>query len=159
MVGELCGEIMAESDLAAALERFRVSDEKSREHMQLMPGAQIFLQTLHAEGQEMWILTGTPQEVIETTLQVFALRGFFTGVLGSPPGKSEHLCAHLPALGNDPRQGLFIGDSPHDQASAREVGMPFIGLAQEPQDRDAFDPDYGLGHVTSLADLLPWPRT
>jgi HAD superfamily hydrolase (TIGR01509 family) len=159
MVSELCGETMSDIELADALERFRVSDEKSREQMQLMPGALTFLQAMQTDGQETWILTGTPQEVIETTLQVFALRPFFAGVLGSPPGKSEYLRAHLPALGNDPRRGLFIGDSPHDQAAAREVGMPFIGLAQESQDIAAFDPGFSLGHVPSLANLLPWPRT
>lgn len=159
MVAELCGESMTPQALAEALERFRVSDEANRARMRLMPGAKDFLKALNQAGQEMWILTGTPQEVIEKTLELFDLRVYFTGILGSPPGKTEHLRAHLPALGNDPSQGLFIGDSPQDQIAAIETGMPFIGIAQEPQEIEAFEGKHLLGHVKSLADLLPWPRT
>lgn len=159
MVAELCGEAMTPHDLEAALERFRVSDESNRSRMRLMPGAEDFLKALQQVGQDMWILTGTPQAVIEKTLEVFALSAYFTGILGSPPGKTEHLKEHLPALGNDPSRGLFIGDSPQDQIAAIETGMPFIGIAQEPQEIAAFDDKHLLGHVKNLADLLPWPRT
>jgi HAD superfamily hydrolase (TIGR01509 family) len=157
MMRECCRMECSETVLAEALERFRLSDEASRTGLRFMPGADIFLQAAFESGQDQWILTGTPKEVIETTLAHFGLRKWFQGVLGSPPGKSEHFVEQLKLFGLKPQDCLFIGDSPQDLAAARSVGIPFIGLAQTPQDRQAMDLGYAQDFIPSLAALLPWP--
>jgi HAD superfamily hydrolase (TIGR01509 family) len=157
MMEECCRLACDALMLQDALERFRQSDEKSRETLQLMPGALSFLDAVFNAGQDLWILTGTPQEVIQVTLNHFDLRRFFTGVLGSPPGKAEHFQKELRATGFHPQECLFIGDSPQDLAAAKAVGIPFIGLAQTSQDRKAMDLGYAFDFIQTLADLLPWP--
>ncbi len=156
MAHECCGIELSAAQLNECLQRFTEKDEANREHLQMMPGALEFLRQVRDSQQDTWILTGTPQDVIETTLNRFDLRQYFGGVLGSPPGKAEHLRQQLQTLSIRADQGLFIGDSPHDLASAREVGMPFIGLAQTAEDRAAMDFGYARGFICSLADLLPW---
>jgi phosphoglycolate phosphatase-like HAD superfamily hydrolase len=157
MALECCGVTLNSHQLEECLQRFTAKDEANREHLCLMPGTKTFLQAAAESEQDLWILTGTPQEVIEKTLGFFDLGHFFNGVLGSPPGKAEHMRNQCGQDSLRFDECLFIGDSPHDMASAMEVGMPFIGFAQTTQDKEAMDSGYSRGFISSLADLLPWP--
>jgi phosphoglycolate phosphatase-like HAD superfamily hydrolase len=154
MVQELLGHVMDESELAEAVERFRISDEANRSRMQLLPGALEFLAQAKAWNIPMFILTGTPQEVIEETLRHFDLNRFFEMVLGSPPDKTTHLLEHTQTVLGGPQACLFVGDSPMDQAAAKAAQVPFAGLAAEKQDMDAFDPNYLSKRLNSLLDLV-----
>jgi HAD superfamily hydrolase (TIGR01549 family) len=128
MYESLSGKQMAPDAAARALDRFREHDEASREKMRLMDGARDFLETARARGIPMTIVTGTPQEVIERTLEHFSLRGFFARVWGTPGSKPEHLTRLAKQAGVDPARCLYVGDAIMDQEAAQAAGMAFAGV-------------------------------
>ncbi len=154
MVRELGDASMSESEITAALERFRLSDEANRMHMQFMPGALEFLRAAKSAKLSTYVLTGTPQEVIETTIRHFELQSYFEGVLGSPTDKATHLREYTQALPGGAGACLFVGDSPKDQEASLQVRVPFAGLATQAEDMAAFDAENMIASLGSLADLL-----
>lgn len=154
MVRELGQMEMSERELASALERFRLSDESNRSRMEFMPGALEFLRAAKSAKLSTYILTGTPQEVIETTVRHFELKDYFEGILGSPPDKATHLREYTQALPGGVRASLFVGDSPKDQEASMQVGVPFAGLATDAEDLAAFDAANMVVRLHSLTDLI-----
>ncbi|MBW8887383.1 MAG: HAD family hydrolase [Fibrobacteres bacterium] len=128
MYQSLTGKPMSAEAAARAVDRFREHDEASREKMRLMAGAREFLEAARACGIPMIIVTGTPQEVIERTLEHFSLRGFFAQVHGSPGSKPEHLTRLAKEAGADPARCLYVGDAIMDQEAAQSAGMAFAGV-------------------------------
>jgi HAD superfamily hydrolase (TIGR01549 family) len=137
---------------ARALERFREHDEASREKMRLKDGAGEFLLAARDRGLPLFIVTGTPQDVIERTIAHFSLGRWFAGVHGTPGGKADHLRRLAAASGAQPARCLYVGDAILDQEAALAAGMPFAGL------NNGDDPFRGEGlslEIRSLRDLVP----
>jgi len=155
MVRELLGQEMSGPEIEAALARFRESDEANRSRMRFMPGAVEFFEAAGHADIPLFILTGTPQDVIEVTVDIFHIRKYFEGILGSPPGKVLHLQEQARAQGIELQAGLFVGDSPKDQEAARIAGIPFVGLAASEEEANAFGRDHLQFQIQSLEDLLP----
>jgi phosphoglycolate phosphatase-like HAD superfamily hydrolase len=112
----------------ACLARFTEHDEASRARMVLKDGAADFLESARASGIPLAIVTGTPQEAIDRTVDLFDLRRFFVRVCGVPGTKVEHLGALIGGFGLDPARCLFVGDAALDQDSATAAGVPFAGV-------------------------------
>jgi len=128
MYESLSGKAMPPDAAARAVDRFREHDEASREKMRLMDGARDFLDAARTRGIPMTIVTGTPQEVIDRTLDHFSLRGFFAQVWGTPGSKPEHLERLARLAGADPEYCLYVGDAIMDQEAAQAAGMAFAGV-------------------------------
>lgn len=152
MYESLSGKPMPPGLAARALERFRESDEANRENMRLMAGARDFLDAARARGIPMAVVTGTPQEVIDRTLDHFALRNYFAQVCGSPGTKLEHLERLAKAAGADPARCLYIGDAIMDQEAALAAGMAFAGVNNGD---DPFRPEGLSVEVRGLGELIP----
>jgi phosphoglycolate phosphatase len=128
MYASLSGKPMPPELAARALDRFREHDEASREKMRLMDGARDFLDAARARAIPMAIVTGTPQEVIDRTVDHFSLRGYFSRVLGAPVAKAEHLTNLTRQVGVDPSRCLYVGDAIMDEEAAQAAGMAFAGV-------------------------------
>jgi len=153
MYESLTGKPIPPEAAARAVDRFREHDEASRVKMRLMDGARDFLEAARARGIPMAIVTGTPQEVIEKTLEHFSLRGYFTGVRGTPGSKAEHLTRLAKQAGADPARCLYVGDAIKDQEAAQEAGMAFAGVDNGDH---PFRAEGLSAAVGGLGDLIPF---
>lgn len=148
----LSGKPMPEALAAEALVRFGEHDEASRARMVLKAGALDFLSAAKSLGIPLAIVTGTPQEVIERTVDCFSLRSFFARVCGSPPAKPEHLARLAGEFGFAPAACLYVGDAIKDQEAAVATRMPFAGVNNGD---DPFRPEGLSLEVGALAALIP----
>lgn len=123
----LGGAEMPEALYEEALQRFTARDEENRLRMRFIPGALEFLQT-ESRRRPLALITGTPQEVIDKTVEVFGLAPYFRRICGTPKTKPEHLRELLREWGLKAEETLFVGDSVQDQNGAREAGVPFVGI-------------------------------
>lgn len=113
---------------ARVLERFAEEDIRLRPGMTLMPGAEGFLEEALRRGMPLTVVTGTPQEVVDGTVERFGLGRYFREVHGWPPLKAEHLAA-LPARhGLHPDEALYVGDAVQDINAAESAGVPFVAV-------------------------------
>jgi HAD superfamily hydrolase (TIGR01549 family) len=113
---------------ARVLERFAEEDIRLRPRMKLMPGAEGFLEEAGRRGMPLTVVTGTPQEVVDGTVERFALGRFFREVHGWPPLKAEHLAALPARQGLRPDETLYVGDAVQDINAAESAGMPFVAV-------------------------------
>jgi len=92
-----------------------------------VPGAREFLNEFSTKIP-LYISSVTPQSEL---LEIVAARGIapmVQGIFGNPPWrKPDAICEILKRENADPSEVVFIGDSPSDFYSAKEVGVRFIG--------------------------------
>lgn len=91
-----------------------------------VPGALDFLRS-RARTHRLFVASAAPEDELREIVEERGLTPYFEQVNGSPRSKPEILGDLLEASGLDPRQALFIGDAPADQAAAAEVGVWFVG--------------------------------
>lgn len=97
----------------------------------LIPGA---LDTLVKwQGKlDMYVCSGAPKSELETILNERGLSGYFNGIYGSPPVKSELLRQIVNLAAKVlPEQTLMVGDASTDRDAAEEVGTLFYGVGPE----------------------------
>lgn len=97
------------------------------QHCALIPGAQDVL--AYWRGRlPMFVCSGTPQEELQSVLQLRGLDGYFDAIYGSPPAKAE-LLAHIVRTEKlDPADVLMVGDAPTDRDAADYAGTMFYGV-------------------------------
>lgn len=88
------------------------------------------LEALKAGGWALGVCTNKPQRPAELVLEGLGLAGYFGAVVGGdvlPVLKPDPapLIHCLTALGGDPAQAIFVGDSEVDAATAAAAKMPF----------------------------------
>jgi len=77
---------------------------------------------------------------------------FFSDDFG---GKEKELPPLLAALGLEPAEALYVGDTHHDRACAAAVGIPFALAGWNGRARAAAEPgDTVLDHPSQVLDLL-----
>jgi phosphoglycolate phosphatase-like HAD superfamily hydrolase len=148
----LSGKPMPEALFQSALERFTEHDEASRGAMVLKQGALEFLEAARAKRIYMAVVTGTPQEVIDRTIEQFKLGVYFLKVCGSPGSKVEHVETLLSDYRLDAEECLFVGDAIKDQEAAVATKVPFIGL------NNGDDPFLAAGlykEIRALDEIIP----
>lgn len=92
----------------------------------LVQGVREFLRAYH-ERLPLFVASGTPQEELETILDLRCLRSYFRGVFGSPDTKRDILGRILADWRLSSLEVLVVGDAPTDWYAARDWGIPFIG--------------------------------
>lgn len=152
MYEALSGRAMPAEAQARVLRRFAEEDLRLRPQMRLLPGVKAFLQEAERRRVPLAVVTGTPQEVIDGTVDLFDLREFFREVHGYPPAKPEHLQGLLDRHGLRAEETIYVGDAVVDQKSAAAVGIPFVAVNTGD---DPFSPE--LPKVTELKALRELP--
>jgi beta-phosphoglucomutase len=150
-------EISAEAQ-ARVLERFAERDIDLRPRMKLLPGVLEFLEEAARRAMPLAVVTGTPQEVIDGTVDFFGIRKYFREVHGYPPAKAEHLSGLLARHGLRADEAIYVGDAVQDYRAAHASGIPFVGVDNgDGPFEGAIPPPVailkGLGEV---AGLLNW---
>jgi phosphoglycolate phosphatase-like HAD superfamily hydrolase len=128
MFEALAGRSMDAGSQQRVLERFAEEDIRLRPRMRLLPGVEAFFEEAGRRGVPLVVVTGTPQEVIDGTVDLFDLRRHFREVHGYPPPKAERLQDLLDRHGLAPRETIYAGDAVMDQQAAAATGIPFVGI-------------------------------
>jgi len=152
----LSGREVTEEEGARILTRFAEEDVRLRPEMRLLPGVEAFCAEAARRGIPLAVVTGTPQHVIDETVDFFDIRTWFREVHGYPPAKPEHLRSLLERHGLRADEAIYVGDAIIDMRSADEVGIPFIGVNRGD---NPFDGMKLMAEVTALAEvgaLLGW---
>lgn len=113
-----------------------------------VPGAKEFLDRYSGQFP-FFIITGTPQQEIESILEKRGLAPLFAKVCGYPPSKEESVRTILDETGYDPKELVFVGDALSDLKGARMNDVPFIGRISTP----GFNPFEGE-NVENLVENL-----
>ncbi len=122
------GEDITPEQQERVLARFAEEDIRLRPRMQLMPGVTEFLEEAARRGMPLAVVTGTPQEVIDGTVDHFVIREWFREIHGWPPMKAEHLVDLLTRHGLRPEEAIYVGDAVQDINAAESVEIPFIAV-------------------------------
>ena len=114
------------------LEFFNIIDIDSK-GSRLFPGTREVLESLLAEGMELFATTVSQTKKTEERLKNAGILEFFTLVLGEDVlSKSEHVPYFAQHLGSNLRdfapQSFYLGDSVHDMRLAKLSGLYGIGI-------------------------------
>ena len=89
-------------------------------------GAKEFLKCHYLECN-LYIVSATPQEEIQSIASALDIASYFKGVFGSPTKKGEHIRRIIAEHRYNPKNVLVIGDSNSDYEAARAANSDFIG--------------------------------
>lgn len=123
----LLGSEPAPESLDRLVADFEGQDESNRGSIRLVPGVLDLLKSLQGRLRTA-IITGTPQDVIDRTVDQLRLAPFFDQVRGTPGDKASHMRAAMEDFGASPRECAYIGDAEGDQRSADVAGVPFVAF-------------------------------
>jgi phosphoglycolate phosphatase-like HAD superfamily hydrolase len=151
MIEAMGGAPMTEEAQARALQIFAEEDIRLRPQMTLLPGVLDFLKQAAARNAPLAVVTGTPQEVIDGTVDHFDIRKYFREVHGYPPAKAAHLQGLLDRHGLRADEAIYVGDAILDYRAAKETHIPFVGI-----DRGD-DPFAGLTYAAEIKGLGELP--
>lgn len=115
-------EVTRLADVFASLVKQKVIDSS------YIPGVDKFIEK-YSGVVPQFICTGTPEtEILEITANR-KINNFFTGIYGAPKKKAEIIKIILLQTNLQPEEVLFFGDAMTDYNAAKEMEVPFIGIA------------------------------
>jgi phosphoglycolate phosphatase-like HAD superfamily hydrolase len=123
---EVRGESLTEEVSLQLGDRFSalVLDEVLR--CAFVPGAHELLARL-AATIPLFVASGTPEDELRGIVEHRRLGGWFAGVFGSPPTKSQILRRIMAEHALAPAELVFVGDAMTDLRGAGGAGVPFVG--------------------------------
>ena len=156
------GPEATEADVQTALEYFMAY---YKDHMldctTLYPGVREALNTLHAGGMRMSVLTNKPVRFSQLLVEGLGLGGHFFRVYGGnsfeqkkpDPAGVHKLIEESGAL---PERALMVGDSDVDIRTARNAGILACGVTYgfQPETLDQVPPDILVDDMRQLAAML-----
>ncbi|GFM38127.1 HAD family hydrolase [Desulfovibrio psychrotolerans] len=92
----------------------------------MVPGALEAIRSFHGRIP-MYVASGAPHEELNVILKERGLSGYFEGIYGSPPGKTELLRLCIERAGVQAAETLMVGDSSTDLKAAEANGTLFYG--------------------------------
>ena len=102
-------------------------------------GAKDFLEHIRAMFA-VYLLSATPHSDLELILEARGLNDYFKTYCGAPIKKTETLKKIMMKEKASANEILFIGDSPEDQQSAKDLGIFFIGRKSDRDLNDTIHP-------------------
>ncbi len=85
----------------------------------------------HYQKLLLFVVSGTPDEEMQSIIEYRGLRKFFKGVYGSPHSKFEIIMDILKEFNVKKSQVVFVGDSINDYEGASQAGIKFIGRVKK----------------------------
>lgn len=79
----------------------------------------------------LYVCSGAPQEELRMVLGERGIASFFTGIYGSPPGKTELLARIIRLAGVAASETLMIGDAITDRNAAEATDAQFYGIGED----------------------------
>lgn len=126
------------------------------------PGVIETLQELERRGNPMGVVTSKSNEMMDRGLAYVGAIDFMKTRIGMDSctvhkPEPEPVLVALRELGYQPREALFVGDSPHDIASGNAAGVTSVAALWGPFTREQLDqqsPSRYLDRITDLPALL-----
>lgn len=107
-----------------------------------IPGATEFLKRF-VLGRESVLLSSTPHAILLHILEQRGMKHYFKTIQGAPVNKTRWIQAFLNQRQLETEEIVFIGDSLEDILSAKEIGIPFVGVAEaDPQEISHYLPNF-----------------
>jgi HAD superfamily hydrolase (TIGR01509 family) len=142
----------------------RMNDWMQRYHHETraIPGSIELLRDLHAQGLRLGIATSSGRAL--PFLDRWEVRHLFSGIVGREDVESRkpHPEPVLKCLGHlqlDPREVVYIGDSPIDIRAGKAAGAYTVGVLTGTSPHEVLhceDPDHILESVVGLRGILRW---
>ena len=132
-----------------------------REHGRLLPGLRETLDALQARGLRLGIVTGSREGVFQPLREEGFLYFFSAVITGKdvqrrkPDPEGLFKCAA--ALGVEPGEAVYIGDTPLDIQASRAAGMASVAVLSGAGDSallSAAGPDWIIHSLARLPDIL-----
>ena len=132
----------------------------------LMPGAELLLSALHAEGQALGLVTGTDTAIVQTILERSGLEKYFPIYACGDEGENKAALARLaieralrayPGLRLDQEHLVMVGDAPRDIEAGKAAGAWTVAVAtgfHPPAALASFHPDVVLPSLEDRAQAL-----
>ena len=114
-------------------------------------GAREFLEN-NKNRYLFFIVSGTPQDELESIIRRREMDQYFCEVLGSPKSKETLLEGALSRLKLFPEETVFVGDAETDWNAAKELGVTFLWRRGSPSDAPLLN-DYTGPQLISLSSL------
>jgi HAD superfamily hydrolase (TIGR01509 family) len=123
------------------------------------PGSADLIITAYRTRRTVTIVSNNSEAAIRAYLSDHRLSDYVRAVLGRDhdPGKMKpspyRVRMAVMSLGTDPRECMFVGDSPTDVIAGRLAGVPVIGCANKPGKADTLTRAQADAVTTDLADI------
>jgi 5'-nucleotidase len=130
-----------------------------REHVRFLPGAERFLQTLHARGLDPVLVTNAHRGVLGIKAEQTGLARYFRRIVSSHdlgmPKEHPQFWTQLQAeLGFDPPRCMFVDDSIPVLNAARDHGIGQVFAISRPDSTRAARAIEDFATVERIEDLL-----
>ncbi|MBE7554989.1 MAG: HAD-IA family hydrolase [Anaerolineales bacterium] len=142
-------------------EAMRRWPEVLRQHGRIMPGLRQTLETLQSRGLRLAIMTGSQSGSFEPLREEGLLDFFETVVTGAdvtrPKPDPEGPLKGAAALGVEPGQAVYVGDTPTDVRASRAAGMAAVSVLSGAGDSallSAAGPDWLIYSHARLPEII-----
>lgn len=132
---------------------------QERAHMRFLPGAERFLQTLHARGLDPVLVTNAHRGVLQIKAEQTGLARYFRRIvsshdLGVPKERAQFWSLLQAQLGFDPARCLLVDDSAPVLNAARAHGIGHIFAISRPDSTQHARQVEGFTTVERIEELL-----
>jgi phosphoglycolate phosphatase-like HAD superfamily hydrolase len=127
---EVLGREISREELADLGRRFAETAFEEVCRCPLVPGVEDVLRRRQGRTP-MYVCSGAPHEELHAVLRRRGLHGYFAGIYGSPPAKTELLREIVRLAGVEPASVVMVGDSVTDRDAAEAAGTQFYGRGDE----------------------------
>ncbi|KQL21284.1 pyrophosphatase PpaX [Cytobacillus solani] len=120
------------------------------------------IRSLKEAGFKIGIVTTKVLMVVEKGLKLTKLDQFFDVIVAldhvkMPKPDPEPILKALELLGSKPEEAIMVGDNSHDILGGKNAGTKTAGVAWSAKGKEfllQFNPDYMLGNMADLLDIL-----
>jgi len=123
-------------------------------------GVRETLSILHDRGHEMALVTSKATEAAKRALRLIGIDALLSQVVGldsttSHKPNPEPVLHALAQLRRDPRDAIFVGDSPHDIAAGNGAGVFTVAALWGPFSRQTLEAAHPGRLIADIRDLPP----
>jgi len=123
-------------------------------------GVRETLSFLHDRGHEMALVTSKATEAAKRALRLIGIDALLSQVVGldsttSHKPNPEPVLHALAQLRRDPRDAIFVGDSPHDIAAGNAAGVFTVAALWGPFSRQTLEAAHPGRLIADIRDLPP----
>lgn len=132
----------------------------------VFPGIPELLRKIKASGRRLALFTGVEQAMMNFTLTPFGLQVYFEELITADDVRNtkpdpEGILLALSRIEVEPKQSMYVGDSPADMIAGKRAGVHTGAAMWSPENRgdpSKEHPDFEFRSVQQLSDFL-FPRS
>jgi len=153
----------SDDEIEELTQRYRSFQREHHDRLtSAFPGVLEVLDELEATGHPMGIVTSKSNEMMDRGLEWVGIMRHMQTRIGMDNAKRHKPDPHpvqvaLEELEYEPREAVFVGDSPHDIASGNAAGVTTVAALWGPFSREQLEPyhpSHYLENITALPRLI-----